>query len=85
MESLSSYTISDVSADQVKEFVELTELAGVPTTFEITKIILQMLSSGIQPEVIYHLCVDMRNERKRLRHKKEKKSNSNVAKSVEYE
>lgn len=37
MESLSSYTISDVSVDQVKDFVELTELAGVPTTFEITK------------------------------------------------
>lgn len=34
-----------------------------------------MLSSGIEPEAIYYLCTDMRNERKRQRSRKEK-SNS---------
>lgn len=37
MESLSSYTISNVSAEQVRDYVELTELSGIPTTHEITK------------------------------------------------
>ncbi|XKL64235.1 hypothetical protein PGB90_004321 [Kerria lacca] len=75
MESLSSYAITNITGDQVRDYMELTQLAGIDTTFEITKIILQMLSSGIEPEAIYYLCTDMRNERKRQRSRKEK-SNS---------
>ena len=37
MEPLSSYTISNVSAEQVKDFMELTRLAGVTISYEMMK------------------------------------------------
>lgn len=37
MESLSSYTINNVTAEQVTDYLELTERAGITTSYEITK------------------------------------------------
>lgn len=71
MEPLSSYTISNVSAQQVLDFVELSKLAGVTISYDMMKIILEMLSNGIEPEAVYQLCVDIKNERKKQK-KKEK-------------
>ena len=37
MEPLSSYKISHVNSEQVRDYVELTELSGINTTPEITE------------------------------------------------
>lgn len=43
-----------------------------------------MLTNGIEPEAIYHLCVDIKNERKKQQKKKDKSNRWPSTRSRKY-